>query len=322
MDKYPELKTNFDKVVEKYKAGSPMEEIIWIDVPVTSLAKEISELGIECSTYICKQLLKVSNLEIRKMSKSLTLKNVEYRNEQFENIYKLVNEYIESDNPIISVDVKKKEMIGNFYRDGKCYCNEALKVNDHDFNTFSSGTIVPHGVYDLKNNLGYITLSESKDTCEFNCDSIKNWWINYGKQIYPNANSILVLCDGGGSNTSRGYLFKESIQKLSNELSLEIRIAHFPPYTSKHNPIEHKLFSYISKNLKGFLISSIEAMANRIKTTTTKKGLKVVVNISKKIYEIGKKVSDNFKENCSIIFDDYLGKWNYVAIPQNREVII
>lgn len=147
----------------------------------------------------------------------------------------------------MSDDVKKKEMIGNFYRDGNCYCSEPLKVFDHDFNTFSSGFIVPHGLLDIQKNIGYMILSSSKDTVEFNCDCIKSWWINYSKKNYPNATSILILCDGGGSNTSRGYLFKEQLQKLCNEIEIEIRIAHFPPYTSKHNPIEHRLFSYVSK---------------------------------------------------------------------------
>ena len=255
------------------------------------------------------------------MKKTTTLKENKDRNQQFENINELRKKYEISDNPIISMDLKKKELIGNFYRDGKCYCTEALKVYDHDFNTFSKGTIVPHGIYDLKQNIGYMTLSESKDTSEFSCDCIKYWWLNYGKKLYPNANSILVLCDGGGSNNARGYLFKEYLQKLVDEIGIEIRIAHYPPYTSKHNPIEHKLFPHVTRSLNGVLLDSIETMADKIKNTTTSKGLKVIVNISNKIYETGIKATENFKENCPIIFENLLGKWNYIAVPQNREVI-
>lgn len=296
-----------------------MNETIWIDASLKELAENVSTLsGIKCSSYICKILLQKNKIGKRKMSKKMTLNTVENRNEQFENINNLKQKYFNSENPIISIDVKKKEMIGNFYREGKCYCNKALDVYDHDFNTFSSGTIVPHGIYDMKKNIGYMTLSQSKDTGDFSCDCIKNWWINYGKEEYSNATSILILCDGGGSNSSRGYLFKEDLQKLVNEIGIEIRIAHYPPYTSKHNPIEHRLFPHITRALNGVLIDSIETVFKKIKNTTTSTGLKVIVNICTKIYETGRKVSDEFKQNCPIIFDTNLGKWNYKAIPQNR----
>lgn len=305
-------------VLEKYKAGSPTEEIIWIDVPIAEFAKEVSSYGIECSVYICKQLLLEYKLGKRKMNKTASLKEVKDRNEQFENIDKLKLQYLNSNNPILSVDVKKKELIGNFYRNGRCYCTEAMQVYDHDFNTFSKGTIVPHGIYDLKHNVGYMTLSKSKDTGEFACDCIKNWWFNYGKELYPNADSILILCDCGGSNSCRGYLFKEDLQKLVNEIGIKIRIAHYPPYTSKHNPIEHRLFCHVTRSLNGTRIDNIEIMADKIKSTTTSKGLKVVVNICNKIYEIGRKATKDFCEKCPIIFDNVLGKWNYVVVPQER----
>lgn len=294
------------------------ENIIWIDAPLKELAAKITKEGIECSTYICKQLLSTYKYGKRKMKKAVSFKENEDRNQQFEKINKLRMQYQNSNNPIISLDLKKKELIGNYYREGNCYCNKVLPVYAHDFNTFSKGTISPHGIYDLKKNIGYMTLSTSKDTSEFSCDCIKNWWINYGKELYPNASSILILCDGGGSNTSRGYLFKEDLQKLVNEIGIEIKIAHYPPYTSKHNPIEHRLFPHITRALKGVLIDSIETMAEKIKTATTSKGLKVVVNIFNKVYETGRKASEDFCTNCTVIFDEILGKWNYTVVPQNR----
>lgn len=309
---------HFETVLEKYKAGSPTKEIIWIDVSIVEFSKEVSSLGIDCSVYICNQLFSKYKLGKRKMTKNVTLKQVEERNEQFENIDKLKTQYINSNNPILSIDVKKKELIGNFYRNGNCYCNEAVQVYDHDFNSFSKGTIVPHGIYDLKLNIGYITLSTSKDTGEFACDCIKNWWINYGNNLYPDATSILILCDGGGSNNCRSFLFKEDLQKICNEIGIEIRLAHYPPYTSKHNPIEHRLFPHVTRSLNGVLIDSVSTMANKIKNTTTSKGLKVIVTIFNKIYEIGRKVNKKFKEKCPIIFDKNLGKWNYLVVPQNR----
>lgn len=212
----------------------------------------------------------------------------------------------------------KKEFIGNFYRDGKFYCTETVKVYDHDFSTFSNGVVIPHGIYDVKLNEGYITLGTSKDTSEFCCDCIKEWWENYGKENYLKANSILVLADGGGSNSSRHYIFKEDLQKLVNEIGIEIRMAHYPPYTSKYNPIEHRLFCHVTSACKGAVFSSIDVVKNLIDKTSTSTGLKVFSTIKDKVYATARKVSENFKKNMKIVFDDYLGKWNYRVIPEMK----
>lgn len=194
-----------------------------------------------------------------------------------------------------------------------------MKVFDHDFNSFSDGIVIPHGIYDIKRNEGYVTLGTSKDTSEFCCENIKDWWINHGKENYPLADSILILADGGGSNSSRHYIFKEDLQKLVNEIGIEIRIAHYPPYTSKYNPIEHKLFCHITQSCKGAIFSSLDVVKSLIDKTTTSTGLKVFSSIKDKIYATGRKASDSFRDNMSIIFDDYLGKWNYRAIPTSLE---
>ncbi len=207
-------------------------------------------------------------------------------------------------------------MLGNFYRDGKIYCTQTVKVYDHDFNTFSDGVVIPHGIYDLKRNEGYITLGTSKDTSEFCCDCIKYWWENYGKGNYLKGNSILVLADGGGSNSSRHYIFKEDLQKLVNEIGIEIRMAHYPPYTSKYNPIEHRLFCHVTNACKGTVFSSLDVVKSLVDKASTSTGLKVFSTIKNKVYATARKVSENFKENMKIVFDDYLGKWNYRAIPQ------
>ena len=318
----PELVENAKTTIEKYKAGNPMnEDTIWIDTSVQNLASEISKLGIPCSRYLCEQFLKMFQLGKRKMAKVLTIKTVENRDEQFKNIERIKEIAIEENNPILSMDTKKKEKIGNFYRDGRCYSTEALKVNDHDFANLKSGDIVPHGLYDTRNNIGYITLSESHDTSEFACDNIKYWWEHYGKENYPNADCIYLLCDGGGSNSSRSYLFKEDLQNLVNEIGRAIKIIHYPPYTSKHNPIEHRLFPYITKGLSGTLIDGIQTVFKKIKEVKTSTGLSVDVHINTKEYKTERKYSDNFKDTNDIIYDDYLGKWNYKVIPQNRKFI-
>jgi Rhodopirellula transposase DDE domain len=210
-------------------------------------------------------------------------------------------------------------MIGNFYREGKTYGIEAIKVLDHDFKNFSEGIVVPHGIYDMKLNRGYVTLGMSKDTSEFCCDCIRNWWLQYGQQQYPSAESILVLADGGGSNSSRHYIFKEDLQKLSDEIGITIRMAHYPPYTSKYNPIEHRLFCHVTNACKGVVFSSLEVVKDLIDKTSTSTGLKVITVIQDKIYFTARKVSELFKQNMPIVFDDYLSRWNYRAIPCNKK---
>jgi hypothetical protein len=165
-------------------------------------------------------------------------------------------------------------------------------------------------------NKAYMTLGTSKDTSEFNCDSIKLWWQKAGNVEYPKATSILILMDGGGSNSSRHYIFKEDLQKLSDELMIPIRIAHYPPYTSKYNPIEHRVFCHVTRACEGVVFKSIEVVQELMNTTRTAQGLKVFTTILDKIYETGRKASKEFRDNYPIIFDQYLGKWNYVAAPR------
>lgn len=245
------------------------------------------------------------------------MKEVEHRNEQFEKIKELKAKYMESENPVISVDTKKKEAIGDYYREGKLYTRETVNVLDHDFPESAEVKAIPHGIYDMKQNKGYINIGISKDTGEFCCDSLKNWWYTYGNNDYPKASSILLLCDGGGSNSSRHYIFKEDLQNLVNEIGIEIRIAHYPPYTSKYNPIEHKLFPHISRAMEGMILKSVELMRSLINKATTLTGLKVFTQIIDKIYKTGRKATEAFKENMPIIFDEYLGKWNYTVVPSD-----
>lgn len=179
--------------------------------------------------------------------------------------------------------------------------------------------VVPHGLYDITQNKGYVQIGTSRDTTEFACDSLYTWWTTYGQPAYPNATSLLLLCDGGGSNGSRFYLFKQDLQQLANDLNLEIRIAHYPPYTSKYNPIEHRLFPHLSRVCQGVIFESVEMVRDLMATASTKAGLKVFTTIIDAVYETGRKVSDEFKANMPIIFDDWLPNWNYVARPQTLE---
>lgn len=242
------------------------------------------------------------------------------RNEQFENIAQLKATYIAAGNPVVSMDTKKKEYLGNFSREGQVYTQAAFQTYDHDFASFAEGIVMPHAIYDLNHNTGYINLGTSKDTSEFACDSIRNWWYNQGQYDYPEATSILMLCDGGGSNDSRHYLFKFDLQQLADEIGIEIRIAHYPPYTSKYNPIEHRLFPHITRACRGAIFFSLEVVKRLMARTKTRQGLSVTVQIIDKVYETGRKVAESFKQNMPILFDDVWPQWNYRAVP-NAQVV-
>ncbi len=196
------------------------------------------------------------------------------------------------------------------------YTTEEIQVFDHDWNSLAIGVAIPHGLYDLALNIGYIQIGTSHDTSEFACDSIRYWWQQYGSVHYESASSILLLCDGGGSNSSRQYLFKQDLQALVNELGMEIRIAHYPPYTSKYNPIEHRLFPHVSRACQGVIFESVEMVEELIAKTKTKTGLQVFTTILNGLYKTGRQVTQEFKEIMDIVFDDYLPQWNYTAVPQ------
>lgn len=238
------------------------------------------------------------------------------RNAQFENIAKLKERYLKKGLPVVSIDTKKKELIGNFYRDGVIATQATIEVNDHDFGSMGSGTVIPHGIYDLKLNQGFVHLNTSHETSELACDSLAVWWENHGRQAYPKARKVLILCDGGGSNGASRYVFKKELQKLANRLGIEIRIAHYPPYCSKYNPIEHRLFSHVTRACRGVIFRSLETVRHYISKTTTKKGLTVDVHILEKTYETGRKCAVGFKKQMKIKFDKKLPRWNYQAIPQ------
>ena len=212
---------------------------------------------------------------------------------------------------MISIDTKKKELIGTILV--KVIPIETL---DHDFPSAGEGKLIPHGLYDLARNEGYIHLNTSHDTSEFCCDRFAHWWQQHGSKHYPNALFFLILCDGGGSNASHRSMFKEALQKLSNQIGLEIRIAHYPPYCSKHNPIEHRLFPHITRACQGVVFHSLAIAKHFMAKAKTTTGLKVTVDILTGVYVTGKKCAMDFIENRRIIFDDYLPRWNYRAKPQ------
>lgn len=240
------------------------------------------------------------------------------RNAQFENIARIKADYLAAGDSVISIDTKKKELIGDFAREGHTFTQTPVETPDHDFPSAGQGKLIPHGIYDLMRNEGYMHLNMSHDTSQLCCDSIALWWQQHGCRYYAQAKRLLILCDGGGSNAANRYVFKEALQALAERLGLEIRIAHYPPYCSKHNPIEHRLFPHITRACQGVVFHSIEIakqLMERAKTTT---GLKVTVAILEGIYQTGKTCAADFMQNMTIVFDDFLPRWNYRALPQQN----
>jgi hypothetical protein len=237
------------------------------------------------------------------------------RNAQFENIARIKGEYLGSPNPLLSIDTKKRELLGTFYRNGRVYTRQGLLAFDHDFPKYATGVVIPYGLYDLKRNFGYVSLGTSHDTTEFACDSIAWWWQEHGRRHYPAARALCLLCDGGGSNSADKYLFKEDLQKLADRLGLELRVAHYPPYCSKYNPVERRLFCHLTRACQGVLFDSVATVKRLLEKARTATGLGVVVGVLEKVYAVGRKYAEGFKKTMKIRFDDFLPKWNYCAVP-------
>ena len=244
------------------------------------------------------------------------------RNEQFEFINGKAADFLEKGLPVISVDAKKKENIGNFRNNGQEYrhSKEPRKVLDHDFPIPELGKVAPYGVYVLNDNTGFANLGTDHDTAEFAAESILRWWTCIGSQTFPEADKIYINCDNGGSNGSRLHLWKYGLQQLADYTGLEVHVSHFPPGTSKWNKIEHRLFCYITKSWQGQPLADIETVVNLIAGTTTEKGLKVKCQVDIKKYELKRKVTDEEFEKIQLFPCDILGSWNYVIKPRKQSI--
>jgi hypothetical protein len=266
------------------------------------------------SLYHIGQMLTLRGFTKRKVLKKNTLKEVEGRNAQFEKIASYRDIFSKSGLAVISIDTKKKELIGNFSRTGTAYSTGEREGLDHDFLSSAQCQIIPHGIYDVNDNKGYITLGTSKDTSEFVCDNLRHCWLNHLQYKYADSDTFLLLCDGGGSNASAHYIVKQDLVNLAKSLNINILVAHYPPYCSKWNPIEHRLFSQITHTWNGVSLLNIEFVKELTNKTTTKTGLEVITYINNKTYLTKRMVASDFKENLSqfIFFDNLAPKWNYL----------
>src|SRR5436190_7375409 len=276
----------------------------------------MTERGTQVSVHIVEQLLDEHDYHRRKALKDLAMAASPDRDAQFVNIARIKQEFLDCGDPVLSIDTMKRELIGNFYRPGVLLSKETLRAYDHDFPKFADGVVIPHGLYDLRLNKGYIHIGTSHDTSEFACDCLEDWWLCHGRVQYKGRHSLLLLADGGGSNSANTYLFKEGLQGLADRQGLEIRVAHYPPYCSKYNPIEHRLFCHVSRACRGVMFTSVALVKWLMEKAQTRTGLRVVGDVIDKVYQTGRRVAEDVKNALHLIRDPFLPKLNFRILPR------
>lgn len=319
--KHPEIDKAILKIMQETTAGDPMSELRWTCKSTTKISEELKKQGYVISQRSVHRKLGALgySLQLNVKHKEGTNDTTKDRDNQFHKINEIVQKYRREKSPIISVDAKKKEQIGEFKNNGKTWREKGnpRRVNTYDFPSLSKGKAIPYGAYDTERNEGFVNVGMTHDTSEFAVQSIKQWWLKMGSFHYKKAKKILICADGGGSNGSRVRAWKYYLQQLSNELSIDVQVCHYPPGTSKWNKIEHRLFSYISLHWKGEPLTTYETVINLIGATTTKKGLKVKAELDTSNYEKGTKISDKDMNSLNIKYDKIKPQWNYVIRPLN-----
>jgi hypothetical protein len=314
----PSIWEKIESFIMPHSRAEPESPLQWVSKSLRHIELALKDIGISASHRIIGDALKSHGFSLQSNRKRFEGSNHADRDAQFEFIQKKVDKYIFENQPVISVDAKKRELVGNFQNKGVEWhpTGEATSVNAYDFLTEAEGIAVPYGVYDINENIGWVNVGITKDTAEFAVQSIRNWWYKMGIYYHNNADSLLITADGGGSNSSKGKLWKYELQKFANETGLTIEVVHFPPGTSKWNKIEHRLFSYISKNWRGKPLISYQIIVNLIGATKTTKGLKVACEIDDREYKTGIEISDEEMASINICPNKFHGEWNYCILPE------
>lgn len=313
------LRVVLEKLIEPVTRGDPESPMRWTCKSLRQLESELRTQGYVVSHSSIGSLLKELGYSLQGNRKTMEGSNHPDRNAQFEFINARTEEAMRNGQPVISVDTKKKELVGQYKNGGKELRpkGEPEQVKVYDFVDKKLGRANPYGVYDMANNSGWVSVGTDHDTASFAASTIRRWWFAMGKELYPDACELVITADGGGSNGSRVRLWKLELQNLANELDIPIRVSHFPPGTSKWNKIEHRLFSFISMNWRGKPLVSHETIVNLIAATTTKQGLKVRAELDSELYPKGIKVTDDEFETIRIAREQFHGEWNYSILPIN-----
>ena len=317
VEKDPTLIPNLKQLVESTTRGDPESPLLWTARSLRNIVLALKERGHQTSHQMVSKLLKGLGYSLQANRKRLEGAQHPDRNAQFEHINETIRRQLEANEPVISVDTKKKEMVGPYRNGGRELRaqGDPEDVNVYDFVDEEQGKVAPYGVYDIKKNEAWVSVGISHDTAEFAVEAIRAWWKEMGTSKYPSAASLVITADGGGSNGYRLRLWKLELQGLVDELGFPVTVCHLPPGTSKWNKIEHRLFSFITQNWRGKPLVTHQVIVNLIAATTTKEGLSVCSRLDDRIYAKGRRVSDSQLARVNLAPDSYHGEWNYTIHP-------
>jgi len=323
VDSDPTLKEDLEKLINPTERGDPESPLRWTSKSVRHLAKELKRMGHETSHKMVAEMLHDLGYSLQGNRKTLEGSSHPDRDAQFEHINRQAQEYFATSDPVISVDTKKKELVGEFKNGGREWRAQGMaeKVKVHDFMEPELGRAIPYGVYDVSTNSGWVSVGIDNNTSSFAVETIRRWWQSMGSERYPNAERLFITADGGGSNGARVRLWKLELQALSDELGIPISVSHFPPGTSKWNKIEHRLFSFISQNWRGKPLISHEVIVNLIASTTTETGLQVRAELDTGTYPAGRKVSEKEVSEIDFRRGIFHGEWNYTIFPRQQNTL-
>jgi transposase len=315
---HPELPKALEQLVEPVVRGDPESFLRWTAKSTRKLATELGRQGYQIGDRKVAQLLHQLGYSLQANAKTLEGKQHPDRNAQFEYVHALVKEFLEQGLPVISVDTKKKELVGSYSNRGQEWHpqGEPQKTLVHDFPDKELGKAIPYGIYDVGRNEGWVSVGIDHDTAEFAVDSILAWWKNMGRKAYPSATKLLIMADAGGSNASRSRLWKAGLQRLANLTGLDLHMSHFPPGTSKWNKIEHRMFSFITQNWRARPLVSYQTIIDLIAKTRTTTGLKIKAKLTQRTYPTGVEKSAAEMAKLNLKPDDFHGDWNYSLLPQ------
>jgi hypothetical protein len=313
----PTLVDDLERLVEPLSRGDPMSPLRWTCKSIRTVAAALVGMGHAASHRLVWATLRALHYSLQGNRKMEEGNQHRDRHAQFEHINTRVAREMRCRNPVISVDTKKKELVGNYKNDGRQWHRkgDAPRVQGHDFPHPDVPRAYPYGIYDLARNVGHVVVGTDHDTGQFAVASIRGWWRAEGRRLYPKAKRLLITADGGGSNGYRLRLWKRELQRLADELQLPISVCHFPPGTSKWNKVEHRLFSFISTNWRGEPLRDYETIVRLIAKTTTTTGLHVTCTLDRRNYAVGKKITNAEMKTIQIVKDQFHGEWNYTIAP-------
>ena len=316
--KSPALGDDLKRLVDPVTRGHPESPLLWTAKSTAALAKELQDMGYQISDRTVATLLHENGYSLQAMRKTKEGGSHEHRDAQFANIACAVNKHQAEGQPAVSIDAKKKELVGTFANKGREWQpkGQPEEANVYDFIDKELGKVTPYGVYDLQQNEGWVSVGIDSDTAEFAVESLRRWWREMGSELYPKASKLLITADGGGSNGSRVRLWKVALQRFAEETGLTIQVCHYPPGTSKWNKIEHRMFNHISMNWRGRALATRQIIVNLIGQTTTKAGLKIKAALDEGIYPTGKKITDKEMKSLNLISSEFQPAWNYSIAPR------